>query len=210
MITLSNRTYGIVGFTIAIGILGQWFEGPLPALSARLWTLPAVLLIAAVWAERALLASMQWDIHRQAPSEVYLGEGFSAELVLTNYAANATHIECQPSYPQSLAADSATRHYVVPPAESVLDRLELLPVELGSTALGDIHVRVRGFLGLVWWYRRISDDAVVEVVPRTMTHISTGRGDRLLGARYSRRPVQGGIEFFIASSVSTGRSAADC
>lgn len=204
MITLSNRTYGIVGFTIVIGVLGQWFEGPLPALSARLWTLPAVLLIAAVWAERALLASMQWDIHRQAPSEVYLGEGFSAELVLTNHAANATHIECQPSYPRSLAADSATRHYVVPPAESVLDRLELLPVELGSTALGDIHVRVRGFLGLVWWYRRISDDAVVEVVPRTMTHISTGRGDRLLGARYSRRPVQGGMEFLLHRAYQQG------
>ena len=204
MITLSNRTYGIVGFIVAIGILGQWFDGPLPAVTAQLWILPTALLIAAVWAERALLATMQWSVHRDVPPEVYLGEAFFAELSLANHGAKAIHIECQPSYPRSLATDSAIRRYVILPTESVHDRLELLPVQLGSTALGDIHVRVLGILGLVWWYRRISDAVVVEVVPRTMTSISAGRGDRVVGARYSRQPVQGGMEFLLHRTYQQG------
>ena len=204
MITLSNRTYGIIGFIVAIGILGQWFEGPWPALTAQLWAIPTALLIAAVWAERALLPAMQWVIHREVPSEAYLGERFSTELGLTNHAKRAIHIECQHAYPESLSADSGIRRYVVPPADSVIDRLELLPVQLGPTSLGDIHVRVLGFMGLVWWYRRIADDAVVEVVPRTMTSISTGRGDRLVGARYSTRAVQGGMEFLLHRAYQQG------
>ena len=204
MITLSNRTYAIVGFIVAVGILGQWLEGPWPSLTARLWALPAVLLIAAVWAERALCATMQWRIHRDVPPEAYLGEDFHIELVLSNHGTKAIHIECQPSYPRSLSADNTIRRYVIAPADSVLERLELMPVQLGPTALGDLHVRVLGILGLVWWYRRISDNAVVEVVPRTITRFSTGRGDRLLGARHSRQPVQGGMEFLLHRTYQQG------
>ncbi len=204
MFTLSNRSYAIVGFTVVIGILGQWLAGPWPALTERLWALPAALLIAAIWAERALLATMPWSLHRDVPPQVYLGEDFIAELSLTNHGAKAIHIEYQPSYPRTLSADSAIRRHVIPSTESVLERLELLPVQLGSTALGDIHLRMLGFLGLVWWHRRIGDDATVEVVPRTMTTISRGRGDHLLGARHSRQPVQGGMEFLLHRAYQQG------
>ncbi|MGB5458210.1 MAG: DUF58 domain-containing protein [Gammaproteobacteria bacterium] len=204
MITLSDRTYWITGFIVAIGITGQWLEGPWPMLTSQLWILPTALLIAAVFAERAALAAMQISLIRKTPSEVYLGECFSTDLVVTNHDRRPVHIQCQPSYPASFSAEAGIRRYDAPRAGTVSDRLEILPVQLGKSGLGDIHVKVRGFMGLVWWYRRISDGAVVKIVPRSMTTTARTRGERLAGVRNARQPIQGGMEFLLHREYQQG------
>ena len=84
MITISDRGYWITGLIVIIGIVGQWYGGPWPAFTSQCWTLPAAALIAAVIAERAAIPAMRLSISRKAPQEVYLGEGFINELVLSN------------------------------------------------------------------------------------------------------------------------------
>jgi uncharacterized protein (DUF58 family) len=204
MITLSDRAYWITGFIVAIGIIGQWLEGPWQALTSQLWILPTALLIAVVFAERAALAAMQIALNRKVPSEVYLGECFNTELVVTNHAQRAVHIQCQPSYPASFSADAGISCYHVPGAGTVSDQLELLPVQLGKSGLGDLHVKVLGFMGLVWWYRRISDNAVVQIVPLSMTTTAKTRGERLAGVRNASQPIQGGMEFLLHREYQQG------
>lgn len=204
MITISDRGYWITGFIVIIGIVGQWLDGPWPALASQLWTLPAAVLIAAVFVERAALPAMQLSIRREVPQEVYLGESFIGVLLISNNGQRNIHIECQPSYPEYFSSDSSIRRYSIPQAGSVSDRSQLLPLALGKSGLGDVHVRVLGIMGLVWWYRRIKDDVELRVVPRSMTRISRSMGERLAGARYSRKPAQGGMEFLLHREYQQG------
>ena len=195
MITISDRGYWITGLIVIIGIAGQWHGDPWPTLISQLWTLPAALLIAAVFAERVALPALRLSISRKAPRKVYLGEGFVSELSLSNNGQRNIHLQVQSSYPEHFSAVAGINRYVIPSADAITDRSELIPLQLGKSGLGEVHIKVLGFLGLVWWYRRIEDDVVVHSVPRSMTGISRTMGERLAGARYSRTPVQGGIEF---------------
>jgi uncharacterized protein (DUF58 family) len=204
MITISDRGYWITGLIVIIGIAGQWYDGPWPALTSQFWTLPAALLIAAVFAERAALPAMRLSISRKAPQEVYLGEGFISELVLSNNGQRIIHVQLQSSYPEHFSAETGIHRYAIPRAGTVTDRSELIPLQLGKSGLGDVHIKVLGFMGLVWWYRRTEDDIEVHAVPRSMTGISRTMGERLTGARYSRTPVQGGMEFLLHREYQQG------
>ena len=204
MITVSDRAYWLTGLIVITGILGQWIDGPWPVFASQLWTLPAAMLVAAVFAERAALPAMQLVVSREAPSEAFLGERFPCKLVMTNNGQRDIHIEYQASYPERFSAHSGISRYRIPRSECVTDSQALLPLELGQSGLGDMHVRVRGFLGLVWWYRRIQDGAVVNVVPRSVTGTSRNMGAHMAGARYSRTPVQGGMEFMLHREYQQG------
>ena len=204
MITISDRGYWIIGFIVITGILGQWLGQPWSAIAAKLWTLPAALLVAAVFAERAALPAAKLCITRDVPHEAHLGEKFFITLYLANNGQRSVHVECQPSHTDCFSADSKPTRYVVPPGNTVTDYYELLPLELGKASPGDLHTRVLGFIGLVWWYRRIEDNAEVQVVPRCMNSISRGVGERLTGASYSRKPIQGGMEFLVHRQYQQG------
>ncbi len=204
MITISDRGYWIIGLIVIIGIVGQWLGGQWSAVASQLWALPAALLVAAVFAERAALPALKLHITRDVPHQAHLGEKFVINLYIANNGQRTISIECQPSHPECFSADSTLTRYQVLPGKTVTDHYELLPLELGKTRPGDLHTRILGFIGLVWWYRRIEDDAVVQVVPRSMSSISRGMGERLTGASYSRKPIQGGMEFLVHRQYQQG------
>jgi len=204
VITISDRGYWIIGLIVIIGIVGQWLGGPWSAVASQLWALPAALLVAAVFAERAALPALKLHITRDVPHQAHLGEKFVINLYIANNGQRTISIECQPSHPECFSADSTLTRYQVLPGKTVTDHYELLPLELGKTRPGDLHTRILGFIGLVWWYRRIEDDAVVQVVPRSMSSISRGMGERLTGASYSRKPIQGGMEFLVHRQYQQG------
>ena len=204
MITVSDRGYWIIAVIVIIGIGGQWVGGPWPALSAHFWVLPAALLIAAVFAERAALPALRLDIRRDVPTQVQLGEAFSIGLQLDNQGRRCINIECQPSFPASLSAGSGLRRYRVPPGETASDHYQVVPLELGQTGAGDLHTRTLGFLGLIWWYRRISDEAEIRVVPGSMHGSIRSVGERLAGIGRSRKPIQGGMEFLVHREYQQG------
>lgn len=204
MITISDRGYWITGTIVIMGIIGQWLDGPRPALASQLWILPAALLVAALFAERAALAAMQLDVKREVPQQVYLGESFACELILANNGRRDIHLEFQASYPEHFAANTAIRRYRIPREGRLTDLLQLQPLQLGKSGLGDVHIKVLGFMGLVWWYRRIEDDVDLQVVPLGVTNRPRTMGERLAGARYSRTPVQGGLEFLLHREYQQG------
>ncbi len=204
MITISNRGYWIIGLIVIIGIAGQWLGGQWSAVASQLWALPAALLVAAVFAERAALPALKLHITRDVPPEAHLGEKLIINLLITNNGQRNVYVECQPSYPESFSADSRLTRYQVLPGKTVTDHYELLPLELGKTRPGDLHIRVLGFIGLAWWYRRIEDDAEVQVVPCSLSAISRTMGERLAGAGYSRKPIQGGMEFLVHREYQQG------
>jgi len=204
VITLSDRGYWIIGLVVIIGIAGQWLGGQWPAIASQLWALPAALLVAAVFAERAALPAFKLHISRDVPHEAHLGEKLIINLLITNNGLRNVYVECQPSYPECFSADSRLTRYRVLPGKTVTDYYELLPLELGKTSPGELHTRTLGFIGLVWWYRSIEDDAEVQVVPQSMSTVSRTMGERLAGAGYSRKPVQGGMEFLVHREYQQG------
>jgi uncharacterized protein (DUF58 family) len=204
VITLSDRAYWIIGLIVAIGITGQWLGGQWPTVVSQLWALPAALLVAAVFAERAAFPASRLHISRDVPREAHLGEKLVINLHITNNGRRDIYVECQPFYPESLSADSKLTRYHVQSGKTVTDHYDLLPVELGKARPGDLHIRVLGFIGLVWWYRRIEDDAEVQVVPCSLSAISRSMGERLAGAAYSRKPIQGGMEFLVHREYQQG------
>jgi len=204
VITLSDRGYWIIGLIVVIGIAGQWLGGQWSAIASQLWTLPAALMVAAVYAERAALPALKLHISRAVPHQAHLGEKLSINLLITNNGQRNVNLECQPSYPECFSADSILTRYQVQPGKTVTDHYELLPLELGKTRPGVLHTRVLGFIGLVWWYRRIEDEAEVQVVPRSMSTVSRTMGERLAGAGYSRKPIQGGMEFLVHRKYQQG------
>jgi len=204
VITLSDRGYWIIGLIVIIGIAGQWLGGQWSAITSQLWTLPAALLVAAVFAERAALPAFKLHISREVPHQAHLGEKLTINLLITNNGQRNVYLECQPSYPECFTAESRLTRYLVQPGKTVTDHYELLPLELGKTGPGELHTRTLGFIGLVWWYRRIEDDAEVQVVPRSMSTVSRGMGERLAGTAYSRKPSQGGMEFLVHREYQQG------
>lgn len=204
MITVSDRGYWIIGLIVVIGIAGQWLGGSFSAITSHLWVLPSALLIAAVFAERAALPALQLEVTREVPHQVNLGEPFSIQLYVTNRGQRRASIECQPSFPDSFSADATLTRYRLVPGETVNDEHELLPLQLGTARPGELHTRTLGFLGLIWWYRCIEDEAKVRVVPRSMTGASQRIGDRLMGTAQSRKPVQVGMEFLVHREYQQG------
>ncbi len=173
-------------------------------MASQFWALPAALLVAAVFAERAALPALKVHISRKVPHQAQLGEILNIEVLITNNGQRNVHLECQPSYPECFSAESRLARYLVRPGKTVVDYYELLPLELGRNRPGELHTRTLGFIGLVWWYRRIEDDAEVQVVPRSMTAVSRGVGERFVGAAYSRKPIQGGMEFLVHREYRQG------
>ena len=74
MITISDRGYWIIGLIVIIGIAGQWLGGQWSVIASQLWALPAALLVAAVFAERAALPAAKLHIAREVPHQAQLGE----------------------------------------------------------------------------------------------------------------------------------------
>ncbi len=191
MFTISNRGYLIAGLIVVVGIAGQWMG----ELASQLWTLPAALLVAAVYAERAALPAMKYILTRKVPDEVHLGEEFIGEIQLSNHGRRVLNIEWQPSYADTFSGETSIQRFLVPAGEALTGEFSLTPLELGNSGLGDLYTRVLGFMGLVWWHRRVDDEVLVRVIPRSMSNVSRGAGERVTGARYSRKPMQGGMEF---------------
>lgn len=204
MITISDRGYWIIGLIVIIGIAGQWLGGQWSVIASQFWALPAALLVAAVFAERAALPAAKLHIAREVPHQALLGEKLIINLLITNNGQRNVYLECQPSYPDGFSADSRLTRYQVEPGKMLIDYYELLPLELGSARPGELHTRVLGFMGLVWWYRRIEDDAEVQVVPQSMSTISRTMGERFTGAGVSRKPIQGGMEFLVHREYQQG------
>lgn len=191
MITISNRGYLLVGLIVIIGIAGQWLGG----LASQLWTLPAALLVAAIYAERAALPSMKYSLTREVPPEVHLGEQFNGEIQVLNQGCRELNIEWQGAYPDALSGESQIERFSVSPGETITEIFKLTPLELGNASLGKLYTRVLGFMGLVWWHRQVHEENLVHVIPRNMRNVSRGAGERVTGTRYSRKLIQGGTEF---------------
>ena len=204
MITLSDRGYWIIGLIVLTGIAGQWLGGPFPAVMSNLWVLPAALLVAAVFAERAALPALNVDIRREVPQQARLGEPFFMRLHLANQGRRRVSVECQPSFPESFNGDAKLTRYRLNPGETVSDEFALLPLELGAARPGALYTRTLGFLGLVWWHRRTEDESEVQVVPQNISSARQRIGERLAGSGHSRKPVQGGMEFQVHRAYQQG------
>lgn len=144
-----------------------------------------------VWVDVTLLVLMAGDallvprpgqlrVARKAPRRISLGAVTEETVEIENRSSRAVRVRVTDDLPELLAREGGDVREVVVPAEgreTVLWRLRA--DRRGDAELGDVHLRVRGPLGLAWRQRRVARNDAVRVVPG----VREVRQYRLLGLR---------------------------
>ncbi|HEX7091758.1 MAG TPA: DUF58 domain-containing protein [Longimicrobiales bacterium] len=154
---------------------------PLFLLDARAALAADGLLLALALADALLAPRPPWvRIERRAPTRIALGADGDVVITARNGTRRAIHIRVTDDLPPGLArAGTDTFERVLPGGAQITIRYTVRATARGSNDIGDIHLRARGPLGLVWRQDRIPRRDPVHVRPGTLEV----RRYRLLGLR---------------------------
>ncbi|MGI9189339.1 MAG: DUF58 domain-containing protein [Longimicrobiaceae bacterium] len=155
-----------------------WLLGWRAALAADLLILGAALLDGVL-----ARGSPSPRVERVAPTRVSLGSLFPVRLEVVNPTPRPLTLQVTDDLPGGLEREGADRwEAIVAPGDALRVTYTVGAAERGAHALGDVHLRVRGPLGLVWREQRIPRADPLSVQPG----IEGLRRQRLLGLRRLR------------------------
>jgi uncharacterized protein (DUF58 family) len=160
--------------TALLAIMGEWSGG---ALAARLWALPAALLLAGLALEAVLLRRCAVQVDVRVPSHWPLARKQRAELGFAQSTRRQLALQVVASAPGEFAASPCLQELHLPAGHEATVGLEAAPRRLGRYAWPAPSLRVGGALRLAWWPRRVHASAVVTVVPDIVS-----RAERRSGA----------------------------
>jgi len=186
--SLSGRALALAHAVLLLAIAGEWSGPPLQGIWA--W-LAAVWLLAVAW-ERLRLAP-HYRFRRSVAETSALGEPAWYEIRIGNGGKTRLRLDIQPEYPAPLAGDNPLQRLRLEPGETLTRRQPVVPLRLGVAALGPLHLRILGGLGLCWWSQRHEDGLTTRVVPAALAWRAapaTGRS----GERRDRRQAGSGFE----------------
>jgi uncharacterized protein (DUF58 family) len=177
--------------TLAIGArgVGPWllfgFQGGLLAL----------LFVDARLARRGTLLR----VRRDRPARLSLGTDNEIALLFENLGKKAVRLIVRDQPPSQFRAEPGKLECTLPGFGTLRLTYRLLPTERGDFTFGDIHLRIRGPLGLAWIDRSIPAGETAPVYPNML---EIRRYEALLratltrtGGYRSRRLLGGGREF---------------
>lgn len=172
---------------------------PLFLLSAPGALLADLLIVAAALADALRTTSgAAFPVRRSAPARLSLGAEAEVVLEIRNPTARRVRVRCTDDLPPALlrrGEDAWER--TIPPGSTVRVPYRIRAEERGPTALGDVHLRVRGPGGLVWRQDRIPRSEAVVVHPglrdvRRYRLLGQHHRQREAGARRARQRGEGG------------------
>lgn len=140
----------------------------------------ALLLLAA--AADALLAPGRGRlrVERRSPARLSLGGTGEVKITVGNPTGRAVRLRLTDDLPPLLVREGKEVHELSAPAGREAEAgYRVRAEERGSAALGDVHLRVTGPLGLLWLQRRVRREDPVQVQPGVLEV----RRYRLLGLR---------------------------
>lgn len=146
----------------------------------------AVLLALALWDARVTGGARAVRVSRQAPGRVARGTSAPLDLVVRNPGPRPLAVRLVEDLPEGLEPDpdiGEKRALELEPAESRRISRTVHAVGRGDVILGDVHLRVRGPLGLLWRAERVPGGERVRIQPGVLEM----RRSRLLGLRHRMR-----------------------
>jgi len=182
---LARRTYVFVLLTAVLAVAGIWAgEGEL----ARLWRIPAGLLLLGLAAEGLYLRRTPLAVRLRCAPRVLLGVLQPCEFEFASSARRPLALEYVPAVPTGFEASAAPRRVTVPAGGAVRDAASLLPVRLGPQVWPALPARVLGPLALAWWSTSLQPGERVVVAPDALRAAPRLRG---FGAGVRPRRVAG-------------------
>ena len=145
---LARRSYLLVMLIAVIAIAGIWSTDQ---LLARLWHVPAALLLLGLAAEGLAMRHLQPWSRIDTATPAFLGRPQRGVFVFTNDSRRTLALEYVPVLPIGFEATATVRRLSLPPGSAVEDAVSLLPVRLGPQRWPQLAARLRGPLALAWW-----------------------------------------------------------
>ncbi len=187
--SLTRRSLLFAGLTVLLAIVGLWTADP---AVARLWLLPAALLLLGLAAEGLLQRRVRIAAAPDGAPRLRLGR--VQPLFLRWQASRPAVLRYMFAAPAGLETGARVHTVAAGPGGERAGQ-DVLPVQLGRSAWPKLRGRVLGSLGLAWWARTIAVPGEVSIEP----DLQSGRRRDAPAARHgsARRAVAGaGAELF--------------
>ena len=186
---LARRAYVLVLLTAVLAIVGVWSAEP---DWARLWRIPAGLLLLGLAVEHSYLRRPRLTAHLAAAPRALLGVPHPFGFEFVSRAQRPLTLEYAPAIPPGFEAPTGTRRVRVPAGATVRDALPLLPVRLGPQPWPPLPARVLGPLALAWWGTALQAPEQLVVAPDALRAPVRLRGP--YGGARPRRVAGAGAE----------------
>jgi uncharacterized protein (DUF58 family) len=181
---LRQNALVLLALTMAMAIVGEWLPD---SAAARLWALPAALLLLGLAYERWVTHSLRLRMWSEAPTHWLLAKASMMNLLFAHEARREISLLVAPHIPHALEADTALRSVAIPAAGVARLELPVTGKRLGQFPLPAQPVRVAGPLGLAYWSLNLTDVRIINVVPGTLDMHGVGAGIAGAGARVAGR-----------------------
>ena len=196
---LARRSYLLVMLTAVIAIAGIWSTDP---VLARLWHVPAALLLLGLAAEGLAIRRLQPGSRIDTPTPAFLGRPQRGVFVFANGTRRTLALEYAPATPAGFEATATVRRLSLPPGRAVEDAVSLLPVRLGPQRWPQLPARLRGPLALAWWDTALTPQARCLVAPDTLR--GRARISGLAAGTRARRTAGAGQELYQLRGYARG------
>ncbi len=154
-----------------------------------------LVLLSCALVDHLLARAVKVELHRELPNKLSVGAANKVTLALHNRAQRAVSVLIQDDVPDALEATPQPVPVVLEAGARVRASYRATPTRRGRFEFGDLHLRVRGPLGLIWHQRTVKAPASVSVYPDlrgTALLLSSASVDlRSLGLRELRRDGRG-------------------
>ena len=182
--SLTRRAFLFASLTVLLAIVGLWSAD---ATVARLWQVPAALLLLGLAVESFLNRSLQVEAAMPGTLRALLGRPL--DIVLRWRSARPATLRFMAAAPAGFEV-AAVAHTLRAGPQGAELRLPALPVRLGRAPWPSLRGRALGVLGLAWWNRTfiVAGEATIEP-----DMLQGGRGQASLARRgIARRSIAGG------------------
>jgi uncharacterized protein (DUF58 family) len=172
-----------------LAIVGVWSD---QVSLARLWTIPAGLLLLGLALEGTLVRQQRITVRVATAARAFLGRQQQAAFEFANPGARGLKLEYAPALPEGFEPWLQTRRVDVAPGRQTVDVISVLPVRLGPQRWPELPARLRGPFALAWWATALQPEHRSVVAPDALR--SSVRIRALAGGARARRIVGAGAE----------------
>jgi uncharacterized protein (DUF58 family) len=186
---LAARGYLLVLLSAVLAVVGVWSD---EAALARLWTVPAGLLLLGLAIEGTILRRGRVPVRIATAARAFLGRSQQAAFQFSNLSARTLTIEYAPALPGGFEPLTQTRRVRVPPGAQTADAMSVLPVRLGPQHWPELPARLRGPFALAWWSTTLQPQHQSVVAPDALR--GSVRARAMAGGTRARRLAGAGAE----------------
>jgi uncharacterized protein (DUF58 family) len=159
---------------------------------ARLWTVPAGLLLLGLALEGTILQQRRLGVKVATAARAFLGRPQAAAFEFTNPSSRVLTLEYAPALPAGFEPLTQTRRLRVQPRSVTADALTVLPVRLGPQRWPVLAARLLGPFALAWWSSPLQPEKESVVAPDALR--GSVRLRAMAGGAQARRIVGAGAE----------------